>query len=171
MDDRLSPAPGGSSEAAAALVAQVPAAFALSTAVIDFTAAPFSEVTYAYPGRPAARVALDRLPEPMRHELLWWLCSLHAGGERMSSWALQQWVRVAAVLAVDPKRSVDSFACLSVEGWIQAAKRDFYERRGRLSARTFEQTHRATIARLCAGLERAYGPGRVVAGGCVGAAA
>ena len=119
MDDRLSPAPGGlSSEAAAALGAQLPAAFELSAPVIDFTAAPFSEVTYAYPRRPAARVALDGLPEPMRHELLWWLCSLHAGGERMNSWTLQQWVRVAAALAADPKRPVDSFACLSVEEWI-----------------------------------------------------
>jgi integrase len=160
MDDRLSPAPGAlSSEAAAALGARLPAAFALSAPVIDFTAAPFSEVSYAYPGRPAARVALDGLPEPMRHELLWWLCSLHGGGERMNSWTLQQWVRVAAALAADPKRPVDSFACLSVAEWIQAAKRDFYERWGRLPARTFEHTHRATIARLCAALERAYGPG------------
>ena len=65
-----SPAPGGfSSEAAAALAEQVPAAFELSAPVIDFTEAPFSEVTYAYPSRPAARVSLDGLPEPMRHEL------------------------------------------------------------------------------------------------------
>jgi hypothetical protein len=34
--------------------------------VIDFTEAPFCEVTYAYPCRPAARVSLDGLPEPMR---------------------------------------------------------------------------------------------------------
>ena len=160
MDDRLLSAPGGlSSEGAAALAAQVPTAFELAAKTIDFTAAPFSEVTYTYPSRPAACVELDGLPEPMRHELLWWLCSLHTGGERMNSWTLQQWVRVAAVLAADPKRSVDSFACLSVEEWIQAAKRDFYERQGRLPARTFEQTHRATIARLCAALERACGPG------------
>jgi len=160
MDDRLSPAPGGPfAAAAAALVAQLPAEFALLVPVIDFTEAPFSEVTYAYPSRPAARVALAGLPESMRHELAWWLCSLHVGGERVNSWALQQWVRVAAVLAADPKRLVDSFACLSVEEWIQAAKRDFYERRGRLPARTFEQTHRATIARLSAALERAYRPG------------
>jgi len=159
MDDRFLPAPGaGFSEAAAALGAQLPAAFDLSAPVIDFRSAPFSEVTYAYPRRTAARVVLDGLPEPMRHELVWWLCSLHGGGERVNSWALQQWVRVAAALAADPKRGVESFACLSVEEWIGAAKRDFYERRGRLPARTFEQTHRATIARLCAALERAYGP-------------
>jgi len=159
MDDRLSPAPGAlSSEGAAALGAQLPAAFDLSVPLIDFRSAPFSEVTYAYSSRPAARVLLDGLPEPMRHELLWWLWSLHGGGERMNSWTLQQWVRVAAALVADPQRGVDSFACLSVEEWIGAAKRDFYERWGRLPARTFEQTHRATIARLCAALERAYGP-------------
>jgi integrase len=157
MHDRPTLAPEGFSARAAALVAQLPAAFELSEPVIDFTAAPFSEVTYTYPRRPAARVALGGLPEPMVHELEWWLCSLHTGGERMNSWTLTRWVSVAAVLAADPKRSVDSFAFLSVEEWIQAAKRDFYERRGRLPARTFEQTHRATIARLCAALERAYG--------------
>ena len=62
------------------------------------------------------------------------------------------------MLVADPKRAVDSFASLSVEEWIQAAKRQFYDRRGRLPAPTFEQTHRATIARLRAALERAYGP-------------
>ena len=71
MDDRLSPAPGAlSSEAPAALGAQLPARFELSEPVIDFTAAPFSEVTYAYPGRPAARVALDGLSEPMCYEFI-----------------------------------------------------------------------------------------------------
>ena len=68
--------------------------------------APFSEVTYAYPWRPAARVSLDGLPEPMRHELAWWLWSLHGGGERVNSWTLQAWVRVAAALAADPERAV-----------------------------------------------------------------
>jgi len=162
MDDRpgLSRAPSGfSPEAAAALIEQVPAAFELSMGVIDFTEAPFCEVTYAYPSRPASRVSLDGLPEPMRHELGWWLCSLHGGGERANSWTLQLWVRVAAVLAADPKRSVDSFVCLSVEEWIQAARRQFYERRGRLPGRTFEQTHRATIGRLCGALVRAYRTG------------
>ena len=39
--------------------------------VIDFSEVPFSQVTYAYPCRPAARVSLDGWAEPMRHELLW----------------------------------------------------------------------------------------------------
>jgi integrase len=152
MGDRLHPSGelGRVSRLAAA-----PAGFQLSAGVIDFTEAAFSEVTYAYPGRPAARVSLHGLPQPMRDELLSWVCSLHAGGERVNSWTLQLWVRVAVALAAEPKRSVDSFACLSVEEWMQAARRGFYERHGRLPGRTFEQTHRATIARLCAALVRA----------------
>jgi integrase len=162
MDDRPHPgrARGGfSPQAAAALIEQVPAGFDRSAPVIDFTEAPFSAMTYAYPSRPAARVWIDGLPEPMRHELLWWLCSLHAGGERVNSWTLQLWVRVAAGAAAGPKRSLDSFAGASVEQWMHAARRQFYERHGRLPGRTFEQTHRATIARLCAALECAYAPG------------
>ena len=158
MDDRVRPSwerGGFSPQAAAALVEQVPAGFDVSARVIDFTEAPFCEVTYAYPCRPAARVSLHGLPQPMRHELLWWLWSLHVGGERVNSWTLQLWVRVAVALAVEPKRSVDSFVCLSVEGWMHVARRQFYERRGRLPGRTFEQTHRATIARLCTALVRA----------------
>jgi integrase len=162
MDDRPHPgrARGGfSPQAAAVLIEQVPAGFDRSAPVIDFTEAPFSAMTYAYPSRPAARVWIDGLPEPMRHELLWWLCSLHAGGERVNSWTLQLWVRVAAGAAAGPKRSLDSFAGASVEQWMHAARRQFYERHGRLPGRTFEQTHRATIARLCAALECAYAPG------------
>jgi integrase len=159
VDGRFS-APGGLSvQAPAALVAQIPAGFKSAAGVIDFRTAPFSEVTYAYPLRPAARVALTGLPEPMRHELAWWLSLLHAGGERVNSWALQAWVRVAAALAADPKRVIDSFACLSVDEWIAAAKRHFHDRHGRLPGPVFEQTNRATIARLCAALVRAYSPG------------
>src|ERR1700694_4663170 len=157
MDDRRDRSwePGGfSPRAAAALIEQVPARFRFSAGVIDFTEVPFSEVTYAYPCRPAAGVSLDGLPQPMCHELAWWLSSLHGGGERVNSWTLQLWVRVAVLLAVEPKRSVDSFVCLSVEEWMHVARRQFYERRGRLPGRTFEQTHRATIARLCAELAR-----------------
>ena len=37
---------------------------------------------------------------------------------------------------------------------MHAARRAFYERHGRLPGRTFEQTHRATIARLCTAVAR-----------------
>ena len=159
VDGRFS-APGGLSvPGVVALVERIPAGFERAAGVIDFRTAPFSQVTYAYRSRPAARVALVGLPEPMRHELVWWLSLLHAGGERVNSWTLQAWVRVAAALAVDPKRVVDSFACLSVDEWIQAAKRHFHDRHGRLPGPVFEQTNRATIARLCAALVRAYSPG------------
>jgi integrase len=159
MDDRLhrSRAPEGfSPEVAAALAEQVPAAFELSVGMIDFTEAPFSEVTYAYPARPAARVPLEGLPESMRHELAWWLWSLHAGGERVNSWTVGAWVKVAAALAADPRRTIDSFACVSVEEWMHAARRQFYERRSRLPGRTFEHTNGAAIARLRTALVRAY---------------
>jgi len=159
MDDRLSPAPGGPSSAAAALAAQVPPAFDVSAGVIDFTVAPFSEVTYAYPTRPGARVSVEGLPGPMRQELAWWLFSLHAGGERVNSWTVSAWVKVAAAVAADPRHAVDSFACLSVEEWMHAARRQSYERRGRLPGRTFEHTNGAAIARLRTALERAYRTG------------
>ena len=156
MDDRLSPAPGGFSEA---LAAQLPATFALSTPVIDFDEVPWSEVIHRYSWRRAPRVSLAGLPEPMRQELAWWLCSLHGDGERVTPWALMAWVKVAAQVASDPERALDSFVCLSVEEWIQAAKRRFYARHGRLPAAVFEHNHRATIARLHAALERAYSRG------------
>lgn len=162
MDDRLGPwrAPDGfSPEAAAALAEQVPARFDVSAGVIDFTSPPFSEVTYAYPTRPAARVSLHGLPESMRYELVWWLCSLHSGGERVNSWIVGAWVNVAAAVAADPRNAVDSFARLSAAEWMHAARRQFYDRRGRLPGRTFEHTNGAAIARLCAVLERAYRAG------------
>ena len=162
MDDRLHPsrAPVGFSAGAAAWLAErVAAGFEPSAGVIDFTAPPFSEVTYAYRARPAARISLDGLPESMRHELLWWLCSLHAGGERVNSWSLLGWVRVAVTLAADPARGVCSFAGLAVEEWIVAGRRQFYDRHGRLPGAWFEHNHRAAIARLCVAVERACGAG------------
>jgi len=59
---------GFSPRAAAALVEQLPARFEVSAGVIDFANAPWSEVTRTYRSRPAARVALAGLPEPMRDE-------------------------------------------------------------------------------------------------------
>ena len=100
----IGPGRGGSSQSTAALIEQAPARFRFSAGVIDFTNAPFSQVTYAYPSRPAARISLDGLPEPMCHELAWWLSALHGGGERVNSWTLALWVRVA-VLARLPTRS------------------------------------------------------------------
>jgi integrase len=160
MDDRrhLSRAPGGVLSGAAALIEQLPAAFAISAAVIDFDDPPWSEVIHRYSWRRAPRISLEGLPEPMRWELLWWLCSLHDGGERVTPWALMAWVKVAASVASDPERALDSFVGLSVEEWIQAAKRCFYDRHGRLPAAVFEHNHRATIARLHAALVRAYNP-------------
>src|SRR6516225_7867958 len=95
------------------------------------------------PGR--GRVSLEGLPEPMRQELAWWLFSLHAGGERVNSWTVSAWVKVAAAVAADPRHAVDSFVCLSVEEWMHAARRQSYERRGRLPGRTFEHTNGAAI--------------------------
>jgi hypothetical protein len=162
MDDRLRPSRtpfGFSPEAAVWLAERVAAGFEPSAGMIDFTAAPFSEVTYAYRARPAARIALDGLPESMRDELLWWLCSLHAGGERVNSWSLLGWVRVAVTLAGDPTRGVCSFAGLAVEEWIVAGRRQFYDRHGRLPGAWFEHNHRAAIARLCVAVQRACGAG------------
>src|SRR5450755_4012182 len=110
------------------------------------------------PGR-LPGVVLAGLPERMRCELVWWLCSLHCGGGRVNCWTLQTWVKVVAALASDPKRGVDSFAALSVEESIAAAKRQFHDRHGRLPTALFEHNHRATIARLCAAVARAYGDG------------
>ena len=160
MDDRSRSRTreGFSPQAAAALIEQVPAEFDVSAGVIDFNDAPWSEVIHRYSWRRAPRISLAGLPEPMRQELAWWLCSLHGGGERVTPWALAAWVKVAASVASDPERALDSFVGLSVEEWIQAAKRSFYDRHGRLPAAVFEHNHRATIARLHAALVRAYGP-------------
>jgi len=47
----------------AALFAALPDSF--QTEAVDFTAAPFARLTYAYPARPPARLDLAVLPVPM----------------------------------------------------------------------------------------------------------
>jgi len=145
-----------SSSAPESLVDSVPAAFLLRTEVIDFRVSPWSEVTYAYPTRPAARLDVSALPESMRQELAWWLHSLHDGGERVNSYHLADWVKVAAFLSCGRGRPPGSFVDLSPAEWMGAARRWFHARHGRLPGPTFDQNHRATITQLHAALHRAY---------------
>lgn len=144
---------------AEAVVAGVPASFVPSSQVIDFRVAPWSEVTYAYPTRPAARVDISMLPESMRHELAWWLHSLHLCGERVNSYHLVDWVKVAAALPDSRGTSLGSFVDLSPAEWVTAGRRLFHDRHGRLPAATFEGNHRSTITRLHAALSRCYDTG------------
>ncbi len=100
MPSRRPSASGGPDAAApspAALFAALPASF--QAAAVDFTVEPFARLTYAYPSRPPARLDLDGLPVPMRQEVAYWLHTLAVAGERVNSWALAGWVRVAAAMA------------------------------------------------------------------------
>jgi hypothetical protein len=81
------------------LFAALPGSF--RTAAVDFTAEPFARLTYAYPGRAPARLDLAVLPEPMRQEVAYWLHTLAVTGERVNSWVLAGWVRVAVAVAAD----------------------------------------------------------------------
>ena len=145
------PSASGPADAApspAALFAALPDSF--RTAAVDFTAGPFARLTYACPARPPARLELAALPEPMRQEVAYWLHTLAVAGERVNSWALAEWVRVAAGVTADG--SVSSFAALSVEGWVAAARRRYHDRHHRLPPPSYLHNHRATIARLHAAL-------------------
>lgn len=148
----------GAAGRAEALVSNLPAPFLPPSGVFDFRVAPWSEVAYAYPSRPAARLDASMLPEAMRHELAWWLCSLHRGGERVNSYHLLDWVKVAASLSSDG-RLLGSFLDLSPHEWVSAARRWFYACHGRLPSATFEHNHRATIARLHGALGICYDTG------------
>lgn len=150
---------GSSLSAAEALAATVPEPFQLSENVIRFDVDPWLALTYAYARRWPARLDVSALPEPMRHELAWWLYSLRVGGERVNSHVLVSWVKVAAAVSADPKRQAKSFVDLSVSEWITAARTRFYGRHGRLPGASFEQNYRATIARLHAALTRVYDTG------------
>ena len=90
------------------------------------------------------------LPEPMRQEVAYWLHTLAVAGERVNSWVLAEWVRVAAGVAADG--SVSSFTALSVEEWVAAARRRYHDRHRRLPPPSYLHNHRATIARLHAAL-------------------
>jgi len=132
----------------AALFAALPDSF--QTEAVDFTAAPFARLTYAYPARPPARLELAALPEPMRQEVAYWLHTLAVAGERVNSWALAVWVRVSAGVTADG--SVSSFTALSVEEWVSAARRRYHGLHRRLPPPSYQHNHRATLARLHAAL-------------------
>jgi integrase len=139
----------------AALFAALPASF---QEAIDFTAEPFARLTYAYPARPPARLELAALPEAMRQEVAYWLHTLAVAGERVNSWALAEWVRVAAGVAADG--GVSSFTGLSVQEWVAAARRRYHDRHDRLPPPSYQHNHRATITRLHAALTLACLVGR-----------
>ena len=95
---------------------------------------------------------------PMRQEVAYWLHTLAVAGERVNSWALAEWVRVAAAVAADG--SVSSFTALSVEEWVAAARRRYHDRHRRLPPPSYQHNHRATIARLHAALTLACQAGQ-----------
>ena len=140
----------------AALFAALPASFQAPTA--DFAAEPFARLTYACPSRPPARLNLAALPEPMRQELAYWLHTLAQAGERVNSWALAEWVRIAAAVAAG--QGLCSFTGLSAEEWMAAARRRYHGRHHRLPPPSYLHNHRATIARLHAALTLACQAGQ-----------
>jgi integrase len=148
--------PAHAAPSPAALFAVLPDSF--RTAAVDFTAGPFARLTYAYPARPPARLALAALPEPMRQEVAYWLHTLAVAGERVNSWVLAGWVRVAAGVAADGGAS--SFTALGVEEWVAAARRRYHDRHHRLPPPSYLHNHRATIGRLHAALTLAYQGGQ-----------
>ncbi len=155
MPDRQPPAPlGAVPSGPAMLLAAVPPSF--QTAVVRFTSEPFRRVTYAYPSRPPATVDLGVLPGPMRQEVAYWLHTLAVAGERVNSWVLGEWVRIAAAVAAG--QDLCSFTGLSVEEWITAARRRYHDRHHRLPPASYLHNHRATIARLHAALTLACQP-------------
>src|SRR5216683_1055293 len=116
------------------------------TPVVEFAREPFARLTYAYPSRRPATVDLGVLPAPMRQEVAYWLHTLAVAGERVNSWALAEWVRVAAAVAAG--QDLCSFTGLSVEEWMAAARRRYHDRHRRLPPESYLHNHRATIARL-----------------------
>ncbi len=149
--------PDAAASGPAALFAALPASF--QVAAVDFTAGPFARITYAYPARPPARLDLGPLPGPLRQEVAYWLHTLAAAGERVNSWALAEWVRVAAAVAA-AGTGISSFTGLSVEEWVAAARRRYHDRHRRLPPPSYQHNHRATIARLHAALTLAYQAGQ-----------
>jgi integrase len=140
----------------AALFAALPASFQAPT--VDFAAEPFARLTYAYPSRPPARLDLAALPEPMRQELAYWLHTLAQAGERVNSWALAEWVRIAAAVAAG--QGLCSFTGLSAEEWMAAARRRYHGRHHRLPPPSYLHNHRATLTRLHDALALAYRAGQ-----------
>src|SRR5216683_1798705 len=116
------------------------------TPVVEFAREPFARLTYAYPSRRPATVDLGVLPAPMRQEVAYWLHTLAVAGERVNSWALAEWVRVAAAVAAG--QDLCSFTGLRVEEWMAAARRRYHDRHRRLPPESYLHNHRATIARL-----------------------
>ncbi len=155
---RPSAAPGPAAPPASpeVLFAALPAVF--QAPVVEFAAGPFARLTYAYPSRPPATVDLGVLPAPMRQEVAYWLHTLAVAGERVNSWALAGWVRIAAAVAAG--QDLRSFTGLSVEEWIAAARRRYHDRHRRLPPESYLHNHRATIARLHGALTLACQAGR-----------
>src|SRR5260370_118636 len=138
------------------LFAAWPAVF--QAPVVEFAAGPSGRLAAAYRCRPPGTGDLGVLPAPMRQEVAYWLHTLAVAGERVNSWALAGWVRIAAAVAAG--QDLRSFTGLSVEEWITAARRRCHDRHRRLPPESYLHNHRATIARLHGALTLACQAGR-----------
>ncbi len=89
----------------------------------------------------------------MLAELNWWLWSLHLSGERVNSWNLAIWVRLAEALGADA--GIASYVDWTAAEWVAVHRRAYHDRRGRVPPKTYEQNLAPVIRRLHTALSRA----------------
>ncbi|WP_052069029.1 tyrosine-type recombinase/integrase [Rhodococcoides fascians] len=126
---------------------------------LDMLAWPWNEVIYHYPSRTHQHVALD-VPDPVRHEFIWWLWSLHVTGERVSPSAVSTWMHSIAQISTSRVQRghppITSFLDLDLDTWITEARSAFTARHQRLPGARFSQNHLQIMRRLRRAVAIAY---------------
>jgi integrase len=155
MTGRLTGLAGHGEPAAAAVThedlwARVPQA--LRAEVIEMHDRPWSEVIYVYEYVGQRRLDLRDLPEPMRHELVWWLWHLHQVGERITPIGLTVWKNL--IPKINEQRgqhglpAAESFTDLSFDEWMAHARAAYAARYGRLPGKSFGRNYEHIIDRI-----------------------
>ncbi len=139
-------------ERAAALVAGIPAKFNVDAYPLDDPC--FRGV---FSGAPDGCLEISGLPEPMRHEVAWWVATCHGTGRRrldLPGW--RAWAQLAGVLA--EARGLWSFSDLGLGLWLKAWSQEFYSRWHRVPSPDRRQRVESALSPLLAALGVAYSP-------------
>ncbi|ORI16451.1 hypothetical protein [Rhodococcus sp. 1168] len=126
---------------------------------LDMLAWPWHEVIYHYGTRTHRYVPLD-VPDPIRHEFIWWLWSLHATGERVAPAAVSAWMHQIAQISTSRVQQgqppIASVLDLDLDTWIAEARSAFTARHQRLPGARFSQNHLQIMRRLRRAVGIAY---------------
>jgi len=132
----------------------------LRIATIDTRQFPWSDCFYSRGPDKRRTISLEQLPEPVRHEMVWWLCWVCELGEKVDQRILETVVSYLYEILDERRASwaapLTSFVDLSLDDWLKEAKSIYFRKHSRASPASFDRELLRAIDRVRSPLAARY---------------